>query len=761
MRRALRLRSVRAALIVAGLAGLALCLAPLLGAPGIESALVLGVLLPPFAGAIGVRIVDQARSEGGRTIGEVLEAATATGLLVLAVPTALLLLNLIRVPACAPLEGLGFLALGPGFAVLLASAAGVAIGALVPRVRLATTLAVLLPIGADLGEVWGFYASPAVYCYGHFGGYFPGTLYDPDITISLAYASFRVLTLVWWLAIVAGLGALIAPGSLRARWSVTRARLPLALAALGLAALGFAGEGEGHHLGHWSTAGTIEEALGGRLSGERCDVVYPRETPREDARRLVADCDFRVRRSEQELGVTQAQRVTAFFFRSADEKRRLMGASNTYVAKPWRNEVYLQISEWPHPVLFHEIVHVVAGNIGRGPFRIAGRASGFVPDPAVIEGTAVAVAWGEREGLTPHQWARAMLEMEVAPSLESVRGLAFLLQSSSRAYTVTGSFVRWLMDTQGRDVVRRLYLYGWDEALDRPLAELEAEWQRFLREDVELPPEARALAEARFEQPGIWGQICPHRIANLRALLAGDLAAGDDEAATETCREILALDEGQAGTRAVLVSVLARDGEDEAARQELAALVGPPMAARPIVWRAQQGLADALFWDGREEEAAAIYDALLEEPMDPDGRRQIETRRLALDADAATQDALRHLLVPPVGQTNDAATSMESIAALERARDDGLADYLAARQMMFRQRFDLARPRIEAALARGLPAESMAREARRMDAIIAFGAGDLDGSATRWRALLRDADAEGRRVEARDWLARVRDSRAN
>jgi hypothetical protein len=94
------------------------------------------------------------------------------------------------------------------------------------------------------------------------------------------------------------------------------------------------------------------------------------------------------------LGVTQRARVTAFFFRDTSEKRRLMGASNTYIAKPWRNEVYLQLGGWPHPVLFHEIVHVVAGNVGRGPFRVSGGIGGLLPSPGIVEGVA-----GARHGL--------------------------------------------------------------------------------------------------------------------------------------------------------------------------------------------------------------------------------------------------------------------------------------------------------------------------------------------------------------------------
>ena len=80
-------------------------------------------------------------------------------------------------------------------------------------------------------------------------------------------------------------------------------------------------------------------------------------------------------------------------FRSADEKRALMGAADTNIAKPWRREIYLQDEAFPHPVLPHELAHIVAGNTGRGPLRVSGKLQGLYPDFALVEGTAVAAAW--------------------------------------------------------------------------------------------------------------------------------------------------------------------------------------------------------------------------------------------------------------------------------------------------------------------------------------------------------------------------------
>ena len=762
MRRTLRQRSTIAALIVAGVTGLLLCLSPLFGTPGIESALVLGIVLPPFCGAIGARVVDRLRKEGGAPeAAELFADAVAGALAVLAVPVLLLALNTLRVPVCAPGEGLAFLLLGPTIGVVLAATIGVVVGIFVSRPRLATTVAVLVPFVAIGVALYRFYATPAIFAYGHFFGYFPGTLYDPDITITLPYATFRGIGLAWILGLWAAVAALWSPEVLRPSVGVLIARWRMGLAALVCVVAAIAGGANGNELGHRSSAESIGEALGGRLESDRCLVLFPREMPRRDARRLGEDCDVRVEQAERVLGVTQRERVTAFFFRSAEEKRAQMGASNTYIAKPWRSEVYLQTGEWPHPVLFHELVHVVVGNVGRGPFRIAGSLGGLLPSPAIIEGVAVAAAWAPQGGLTPHQWARAMLDADLAPPLESVEGLSFLLQPASRAYTASGSFVRFILDTEGSAAIRTLYLTGdFEEALGRPLADAERDWHRFLREEVELTDEARALARLRFEQPGIFGRICPHTIANLEDELAADLSAGDDRAALRTCESILELDEGQAGTRTLLVGTLARIGQRERADHELALLVGPPSAAPPLVFAARQTLADAHWTRGETEEAARIYRELMTEPMRDEELRQIEVRLLAIEMGDAGERALRGLLVPPRDITSDPATAMAHIAALDAVREDGLAAYLAARQLAFRQRFDLALPRILDARRRGLPTERLTEEARRLEAITRFGRGDHESSTRLWREILSDAaSSPAESLEATDWLARIRLSR--
>src|SRR6185312_7414376 len=270
---------------------------------------------------------------------------------------------------------------------------------------------------------------------------------------------------------------------------------------------------EGATLGHWQTSATIADALGGRTSGARCDVLHADSMPAEQAALLERDCEEELAADEQRLGAHLGGRLTVFAFADSGEKRRLMGAADTSIAKPWRREVYIQAGAYPHPVLGHEIAHVVSGTFAPGPFHVGG---GLWPNPGLIEGIAVATSPDDDE-LTDAQWARAMLDLGILPPASTIFSLGFLGQSASKSYTVAGAFVGWALDRWGAPVVRAWY---GGERLDALTHEtwdaLSAEFRAYLA-TLPMPPEATAYARAKFDRPSVWARRCPHVVDALNA----------------------------------------------------------------------------------------------------------------------------------------------------------------------------------------------------------------------------------------------------
>jgi len=763
LREALGPTSARVALAVSAIAGLAMCASPLTGVHGVESGLVLGVLLPPFIAVAAARLVIARRRRGvGVDVGASVAGALKMATLVVGVPILVLWVDSLRIRQCTPGLGLSFMILGPVAGCCAAAVLGALVSVVIRPVRIATAVAVLMPLVAVGTGLYRFWSSPAIFVYGLFAGWFPGTIYDEGTTIPVTYITFRVGTF----ALCAGLVLLARHALSRSDGGLALHRLAQAPFSVGLGLLLLGGAGlihvNGETLGHRSSAQFIAEELGATSRGERCIIHAPRETRRAVLARLVADCDFRVEQSEEILGVTQREPVTAFFFRSADEKRRYMGAGNTFIAEPWRNEVYLQLRGWPHPVLFHEVVHVIAGNTASGPFQVGGQLGGYLPDPSLIEGVAVAVAWHERDGLTPHQWSRAMVELDLMPPLSDVFGLSFLGQPARNAYTISGSFIRHLLDEHGAEVVREAYRTGDIEAAAGvPLAELERAWRARIDEEP-FPEEALALARVRFERASIFSAVCPHEVARLRQRLGADLAAGDADAAVSTCEELLTIDPADIGTRARYAGVLARAGRDEDASATLADLEGDPPAPAPYIVLGHEMVADAEWIGGDTRGAARRYRSLLDRPQTEGARRNLEVKLLAAE-EMPEVDAQRILdmLIGHDGVPTDRATGVHHDRELGASRLDGLGPYLEARQLMASARYDLALPRIRESEARGLPTELLERESRRMLGATLIAEGELDEARALFESI-RDHEGAtvGDRVVAGDWLERIEYLRA-
>jgi hypothetical protein len=419
--------------------------------------------------------------------------------------------------------------------------------------------------------------------------------------------------------------------------------------------------------------------------------------------------------------------------------------------------VYLQLAGWPHPVLFHEVVHVVAGNTASGPFRVGGQLGGYLPDPSLIEGVAVAVAWGERDGLTPHQWARAMVELELMPPLDDVFGLSFLGQPPSNAYTIAGSFIRFVLDEHGATVVRDAYREGdIAAAASVPLDELERGWRAHL-DGVDLPAEALALARVRFERASIFSAVCPHEVARLHQRLAEDLAAGDAMRAITTCEALLEIDPNDVGARARYAGALARVGREAEAEATLDALKADPPAPAPYIVLGEESVADSMWVAADRAGAAERYRALLERPQMEDARRNLEVKLIAAE-EMPEVDAERvlDLLVGYDGVPADRAVGVHHDRELGASRLDGLGPYLEARQLMASSRYDLALPRIVESEARTLPTELLRRESRRMLGATLVAEDELTAAREVFEAIRdRDDADEGERVDAEDWLARI------
>jgi hypothetical protein len=734
---------------------------PLFGGLGYEICVASGVVLPATA-AIATALELSAAPRDGAAIAPLpcVARGVGTGLLLALVAFLTAVLHGLRAGTCDFWGGSLLFLLTAGFGAVLGGVWGALVAEIGRGRRRRRLVCVLLalagPVGGIVVSVARFYGSPMIFSYDPFFGYFSGALYDTIVDVRPELWSYRAGTLatLTGAALVASALLRAADGKLALR--PLRADPPvLARFVLGVAALALSGIlcAEGPALGHWQTADSIAEALGGRARGPRCDVVYPESLLPDQAALFVRDCEDELAADERRLGAHLDGRLTAFVFHDSDEKRRLMGAADTSIAKPWRREVYVQASAFPHPVLGHEIAHVVAGSFGHGPFRIAGSVGGLLPNPGLIEGTAVATSPDDDE-LSDAQWARAMLDLDILPSIHDLFSLSFLGENASKSYTVAGAFVTWVLDRWGPGVLRAWYAGGSIEGLTgESWASLEEQFRAVLGALV-MPAEATSYARAKFERPSVWARRCPHVVDALDR--RADLCTGEHRFARAVALYDAALSRDVHDWHALLgrSRVEMGFGDEDGGRAELAALAADEHAPRTWRDRAEEALADDDLSRGKDARAAASYRALAARTLDEDVARTLEVKAISVDNPPARR-AIVDLLVGEPGRPLDPWLGALAIGQWAEETHEPLAGYLVGKNLALHDEYGRAAAWLDRALDVGVSSPRIGRELLRQRAICACALSDRDALAqVKERTEAPGSPFAGTSGGRRDWVLR-------
>ena len=662
---------------------------PLLEAPGYElgqvGALLAVILLGPWLGLAAARI------ERARPDPSPLAAWSAASLISAALLAALFAGAALRAAfgPCRVLFAAGFFPVvafpSACLAAALAVAAGFAARGRRARASALYALAALLLLGARLLAAW---RGPEAYLLDPLWGYFPGPLYDEVVPLDARVLLGRTEAL-GWAAALAGLAEVLARRA-RARAGSRRVGPALLAAGLVLAAAAWLARVASH--GGLDPRAGIARALGARRDGPRCTVFLPSEKTPAAAQELLAACEFHAGDVAERLGIGAPPRVTVFVYRSAEEKRRLVGASRTDFTKPWRAELHVEDEPLPHPVLRHEIVHAVAGALAPGPLHVPARAR-VLPALTLVEGLAVALD-APRGAFTVHEWSRAARDLGYLPDLERILGPAgFWSQAPARAYTAAGSFLAWLLERYGPEPVVAAYATGdLARAFGRPLGALVREWHAFL-DGVPVTPELTAAAERWFASGSLFERRCAREAADLEARASGAAAQGRTALACSLYDRLASV---RGGPDALLAkgAVALAAGELDAARAALdaaGARIPPGDRARRTALASARG---DLAWRAGDVPAAL---ARWSEARAGGGERA-EARLLevksAAAADPALGPALRTLLLAPRDPSG---------LLLAARADRPLAAYLAGRALLQRGERAAAADELARALRGGLP----------------------------------------------------------
>ena len=713
----LRRPGVLLVVIALALGGTLLIFVPLFGVPGYElgSALACGVGV--LGGLVGIASARIARASGlvagGASPWTFFAAALSVNLLVLIPPLVASVLLAWTSSHCDPFAYLGFYPLLTVPSAILASAAGCFSGFLCRRKRWAFATYALLLLLSLVASAWPLVFGPQIYAYNHFLGHLPGPLYDELLKLRPGLWWFRLETLLLagvllgmtWLLLTAGAGR---AEPLHSRWGAIAL---IAVCTAGSAAI------ERHQIA-WGIRITdqgLAEALGGVRRSDHFLLTYPRGKSSQEVERWVRDLEFRHRQLRELLGGAPLAPIRVYLYRSAEQKQRLVGAAQTQFAKPWRLELHLNDSTFPHPALKHELAHVMAAPYGQGPFRVTSR-FGILPVMGVIEGLAVA-ADNPVEDLSLHQWAAAMRRQKLAPDIRTLFSVtSFYANPAPRAYILAGSFLRFLAETYGTEKLKRLYRRGdFSEAFDRPLNDLARQWEIFV-DGIPLDTAAVDQAFARFRRASLFSRACAREVVRLAESAATSLGDNPDEALARY-RRCAALQPDEPSFRLGQAVALEKLGRIDEASEELAALSRRVHSQPAQLAEALMAQADLAWRLGHRESAVGALREVLALRTSPAMDRMARIKLAAVDSPAAA--AIRAYFEPG----SEELRLFQLREAVGVHPTNPYLSYLLGRRLVQARAPLLALPYLSRALAEELP-PSIRREAHRLKAESDYLSGD-------------------------------------
>ncbi len=695
-----RALGARALVAAYALAALVAAFLPLTDHLGFELALLLGIVAAGVAPATGMAAMrlDEARPRAER---EPLRAATAAALfaaIALLVPALIILLNGLRRPACDPWRGGVWLLLLPVPTAILAAALGAAARAWTRSTGRGVAIVAAVEIASLASNAGSVYLGPTFFFYDHFFGYWPGPIYDETLHVSAPLVVFRLMTVLWAVVGILACGR-AAPERATARRSTIRSLL-LAVALL------ITGFGFGAQLGYRSTYRSVANALGGEKRVDDLDLHYPREWPREQVDEFVRDARFRAFQVEQALEVHPRFTVTVFMFRSAEEKRRLVGAAETSFTKPWLHQVDVQWEGYPSPVLRHELVHAFAAAFGTGPFKVPG---GLLPNAPLTEGLAVAFD-AQPRGMTRLEWAKAMRDDHLAPDLGALFGsTGFYAAAPARAYAYAGAFVQYLAGRFGIAAIKRLYATGDLSTLGDPrriVADFEARLDA-----ISLTPSEIAAAERRFRRASIFHRACPHEVATVTSRAYDELDRNDNAKALSFFDAACRLDPDDPALARNRLTAALRTGDPGLIARATTDLFSRPNLDPPLRASALIELGDAAWKTQDLSHAASDYAQAARLNLDP------ATHRSAVAHLEAVQDPARAALLRPllVDGDADAGELFAMNDYLARRPLDALVTYLLGRQLVFQHAVGRGLALLAGLTPSAIGDEEIAREAWRLE----------------------------------------------
>jgi tetratricopeptide (TPR) repeat protein len=718
------------------LISIAMTFLPLIGTLGYEYSLAISFILAFVSVFISSKFAGvEFRTKFGRQkrFGDLISTIFITNYLIASIALLIGLASSMLKQDCFIREGLYFYLLIPLITVFFSTGLGILCGTLFRRWGF--LVAALFLISTICFSIWRVYNDPSFFFYNTVLGYFPGPLYDEVIPITTTFIVYRIMTLCWGILFL--ISARMINGFKHGAsgfWDIV-----IFLAIVGILVAAYLNENE---IGISYTREYItRNYLNSSYETEHFVIYYSPGTEVAQNIRLIAeDHEWRFEQLKDLLMTNPGEKIRSYIYPDTDTRKKLIGAGETTVANPVKNEIHLVYDAFPDPVLKHELSHVMASGFGMNILHIS-------PKVGLIEGLAVASDWS-RDTYTPHQWSKAMIDVGDAPDINSIVGFGFWYAPPRKSYTLMGSFSRYLIDRYGIEKFKALYKTGDFSIYGKSLGELTKEWRSFL-DGVSIPTKLNILAKYVFQEPSIFQGKCPRRIAELKQMGVEEFDDGNFYGSKNHFLEASELNPNDPG----VVESLAYSYYFDKDYDELVKLLENDFLFPDIDKAILENLRGNLLWQtGRVEEAESVFRNLVMLPLTDSLERELDIKLSAISAGGVIEEKIREFF----STTDD----LIQVSLLEELiRNDPYyspAYYLLGRIFYKNGEFEKAVSYLQQSERSGLPSIELEIENLKLLGINLFSIGDYDGAAERFqRIIFIDPDGESRDY-AIDFIKRSR-----
>jgi hypothetical protein len=339
-----------------------------------------------------------------------------------------------------------------------------------------------------------FIFNPQIYFYNPVFGFLPGTIYDEDLSVDRILVGYRIFNIALFV-LINYLSAVVNGKKLFVKSACV---IVILLASVLFSCL--------KPVLHFSTdKARLKKNLPVAITTDHVNILTP-VLKDLDLNYVALVHEYSLEQIENQLNAKFPNKIDSFIYESRDQKRILFGAGNADVAKPWSNQVYLNLDDFERTVK-HEMAHNVGGMFTNTYFNVPSNFS-----PALIEGFATAID-NNYDDYPVHYMAKiARLAGYNFPIANLFSGMNFFTKASAVAYIFAGSFIKYLEDTYGAEKLKLVYKDGaFSKVYGLELDDLVKKYDEFL--DNYPVNFNKSKAQLYFGGTTIFKKYCPRMAA--------------------------------------------------------------------------------------------------------------------------------------------------------------------------------------------------------------------------------------------------------